>query len=312
MQCPQTRLEDTISVLERTLANTQSSTGNSLRPVLSRQISSRRAELNSTRSSVIVHTSTPNLSPNSSEHPTFFAIEDLTISAQQEPPFKIYQDPPGSVPPSRPPIVIVNTPSTAFTDKENQFPFSRMADEDPAKAYEDKMKGLVVKLISLLDIYDPDLYPVDVLKQNEAKWTQLAQECYQEMLSAMMEADDADWLTEQLKANMLKDKEDSKKLVKNYVIKISKKIATDPTIVSSTPSSGAGVNVNPSSEAAQARRAQVNADIEYERLTSEVKLLSQEVRKVEDWTAVDSQWEIRRDLVLVPPTMYNATTHILS
>ena len=24
-----------------------------------------------------------------------------------------------------------------------------------------------------------------------------------------------------------------------------------------------------------------------------------------------TQWEIRRDLVLVPPTMYNATTHIL-
>ena len=300
-----TDLEETVTVLERTLANTQSNTGQSLGPALSRQLNIRRAELDSIRSrsqSVIVHTSTPNLSSNSNP-PVFFEAENLSVAAPPavEPPFQIYQDPPGAVASAVPKIVIVNTPSTAFTDKENQFPFCKMSDkedDDPAEAYKDKMKELAIKLISLVELYDPDIYPVDVLRQNEAKWTKLIQECYTEMLSVIMDTDEADWMTENMKTNMMKDKDDSKKLVKDYNIKISQKLAT-ATAVSSTQSSGAVSNTNTSSDAAQTRRAQVNADIEFERLTSDAKLLSNEVRKVEDWTKVDSH-EVETAMQKIP------------
>ena len=48
----------------------------------------------------------------------------------------------------------------------------------PEQVFLDKMKSCSVKMVSILDLYDPDLYPVNVLQQNKINWTQtqLAQE----------------------------------------------------------------------------------------------------------------------------------------
>ena len=111
------------------------------------------------------------------------------------------------------------------------------------------MKSCVTKMVSILDLYDPELYPVNVLQQSEGKWTKLAQECFQEMLTVMIEVEDADWLTETMKAVMIKDKEKCKKLVKEYVIKVSQKLAAP--VINESLSTAANIGNNLSADSIQ-------------------------------------------------------------
>ena len=163
----------------------------------------------------------------------------------------------------------------------------KMSKLEGAEMFRAKMKSFVTKMISILELYDPELYPVNVLQQNEGKWTKLAQECYQEMLSVMLEAEDADWMTDIMKAEMIKVKEKCKKLVKEYVIKVSQKLAAPDPVNNESPAA-ADIDHNLSADTSQVNLAKVNAAIEFEKLTCEVKLLSAEIRKVEDWSAADS------------------------
>ena len=162
----------------------------------------------------------------------------------------------------------------------------KMPELEGADLFRAKMKSCVTKMVSILDLYDPKLYPVNVLQQSEGKWTKLAQECFQEMLTVMIEVEDADWLTETMKAVMIKDKEKCKKLVKEYVIKVSQKLAAP--VINESLSTAANIGNNLSADSIQVNLARVNATIEFEKLTSETKLLSSELRKVEDWSAADS------------------------
>ena len=162
----------------------------------------------------------------------------------------------------------------------------KMSELKGAELFQDKMKSCALKMISILELYDPELYPVNVLQQNEGKWTKLTQECYQEMLSIMLEVEDADWMTDIMKAEMIKDKEKCKKLVKEYVIKVSQKLAAP--VNNETPSAATNIDQNLSTNSSQANLAKVNAAIEFEKLTYESKLLSTEVKKFEDWSAADS------------------------
>ena len=161
----------------------------------------------------------------------------------------------------------------------------KMSELKGAELFQDKMKSCALKMISILELYDPELYPVNVLQQNEGKWTKLAQECFQELLSIMLEAEDADWMTETMKAEMIRDKEKCKELVKEYVIKVSQKLAAP--VNHESPSAAAKAGNNLSADSAKVNLARVNATIEFEKLTSEAKILSTEVRKIEDWSAAD-------------------------
>ena len=57
--------------------------------------------------------------------------------------------------------------------------------------YQNKMKKCKIKMASLVDMYNPDFYSLDVLQLNKNNWPHLFQECYQEMLSIIMETEDA-------------------------------------------------------------------------------------------------------------------------
>ena len=81
-------------------------------------------------------------------------------------------------------------------------------------------------MASLVDLYDPDFYSVDVLQQNRDKWPCLFQECYQEMLSIIMETDDAVGLTDNVRVELVKAKEDMKKTIREYITKFNNKLSS--------------------------------------------------------------------------------------
>ena len=110
-----------------------------------------------------------------------------------------------------------------------------------------------------------------------------------EMLAYMMEAEDADWMTENVKADMIKYKDGNKKAVKEYVIKVGKKLAAPLSVDSLSAAAPIAQNTanTLTADATQVNLARVNASIEFEKLTYEAKLLSTEVRKVADWSAAD-------------------------
>ena len=130
-------LEETVAVFERTLADPQVALGQALETV-----SERRNQINLSRRSrsVIVHTSTPNIS---SRDQTFFTLVQQQTpipprprsvtpgpapsraapprppTPRSAPPFQIYCE---EQPAQRPinPIVIVDTPSTAFSNNNQE------------------------------------------------------------------------------------------------------------------------------------------------------------------------------------------------
>ena len=153
------------------VSTSQVASGQALETALSRQISVRREEIQFIRrrnTSVIVHTSTPNLSQSHPPEASFFGVEeDLVISSNRPRPslavpatgFDIFLDPDTprrsaelglvdrqplplpthlSVPKT---IPIVVTPDSFEADKENRFEFGNPEltttmgeDEDPAYA----------------------------------------------------------------------------------------------------------------------------------------------------------------------------------
>ena len=94
------QVETSIAVIERTLADPQCR-GQALETVLTRQLAVKIDKLAnlSERRSVIVHTSTPNISTaaGAAPAPTFFGSEEERISSPEvpeAPPFQIFIDPP--------------------------------------------------------------------------------------------------------------------------------------------------------------------------------------------------------------------------
>ena len=217
-------IESTITVLERTLASTsQVASGQALESALSRQISVRKEEIQSIRrrnTSVIVHTSTPNLSQSHSQEASFFGVEeDLVISSDRPthlapvptiaPSFDIFIDPEPEGrsaelgldrQPPRPPlpahlsvprtIPIVVTPDSFEADKENRFEFGNPEltttmgeDEDPAyAAYVKEVDEHTMDLEAVLEMYEPNLYPAMIVRANQNEWLKEVQASYKNLL----------------------------------------------------------------------------------------------------------------------------------
>jgi len=100
--------------------------------------------------------------------------------------------------------------------------------------YQNKMKKCKIKMASLVDMYDPDFYSLDVLQLNKNNWPHLFQECYQEMLSIIMETEDAVGLTDNVRVELVKAKEDMKKTVREYITKFNKKLSSSANDSSSS------------------------------------------------------------------------------
>ena len=345
-------VENSITVLERTIADPQLARGPALDNSLRRQLVNRREQLSdltlrnrsSEPVSVIIHTSTPSATPEASfrADQTFFgAGEDLRISPRApapEPPglapppppppppapatlpFPIHLDPhppPAAVRPLGPrtiPIVITPSPSLADQDKENiepRFGFTMTNDgemNEAARAKFAEMKRVNARLRTLQVTYDPSNYSVEILRANKKEWIDTVVEAFQAYMTLLI-----DWGAEhdnddedESSSERSPSKQEVDKLHKDlgaemvaYITRFNEKILqATPTVAepgSAPPSShvtSAPPSLVPGSTATTGpeaiRKAGIEADIEHDRISSAVKTLTSELRKVALWEDAES------------------------
>ena len=174
-----------------------------------------------------------------------------------------------------------------------------MADDDDQKQLLEKLNVGLGKLKSVLALYDPDKYPAQILLRNEDKWIKTVENALSEFMIA------SNLIEEKLphSGNDGENAEEWKKqtkLVENmasaFLLKYQTKLLTlteaaaVPSIgVSPLGASGGQTQaVHAQIQSAAARSAAVNADIDYEKISEEMKVLSIEIHKIDDWSSAES------------------------
>ena len=323
-------VESSISVLERTIVDTERTRGQALETALHKQLAVRRNQLSilhsrtrassDSRASVIVHTSTPDTSLSIGN--IFFGeepIENPREDSNQPPPeagFQVYQDPPENItqpsvtsrPPSisRPPlrqIEIVDTPITAFS--EVRFVFEEPVGNTNEMAAEDleeeeeipdelkelalKLKKAIAKVHTMFECYDPKQYPIKVLKNNKESWMKKIDESMEAVMELSLEIEFNDGAPKKCTDDCkLIVKEVQKRFV-SYVTDFDIKILGElnlndpPRSRSVTP----GEREVTDREAEAARVAEIDLNIDHEKIGEDIKHLSAELNRFQDWSTVD-------------------------
>ena len=331
-------IEKSISVLERTIKNTEQSRGPVLKAALQKQLAARRNQLSvfhlrarsksESRASVIVHTSTPDTSISLGN--IFFdeGLEILNPDDSNQPPaenFQIFLDPeientpptpearPSSL--SRPPLIeIVETPTTAFNNDNTQprFVFENLDENFNKNLANAKMsileeqdipenmrvlminlKKAVAKLETLFDCYDPKNYPVNILRTNKEGWMKKVDEVMTSVTEACLEfqfLDDVPEVSDAECKDILKGaKTKFIKFINDFNTKILGELNIGDNDVgrADSVSSRGGQSTDSEKEAEAARVAEIDVDIDHEKISKDVKDLSAELNKFEDWSKVE-------------------------
>ena len=285
-----------IEVLNRTKEETnkpESVRGCILTQNLTKQIQRRRLQLldslqvPSREVSVIRCSSTPD-PKNCREH---FSFGGADLEASQpssfEPPFQVYIDNPSEfyslqtplsphpseeeLPPSHISLVSTDESDLNMTDNENA-----------KQELERKFLAKSLKFGSVLRLYESSKYPKEVLAAKEKEWTAAADEQFHALV------DSTDELYQQF-PNLEKEIEEMtkkytdvyQKWLSDYQIKI---LSVNPSNQSSQNSSAAAEPVNTE----KAKHAQVEVNLDSEMIRDGVKELSNQFKKVTDWTAAES------------------------
>ena len=327
-----TFIQNQISVLERTLTNIHVASGRALENSINRQISIRRDELQiiQRNTSVIVHTSTPNLSLN--QHPeveSFFqSAEENILCCSETPashphpqpqtlavlPFVIHQDPepagsstvigledPNQLqPPSRTPlrtIPIIQTPHTPFSDQTSHFNFTEspatMSMDDDQRAEVDQINNEIrtrtTELVTILEMYDPSLYPPAVLKENKYAWIKEAQDAYKSLITYFIQLEER---MPTMTPDEVRDGKEARKKVQEAVSKFVLDVNLKVMSLNdqAPPSSSRNLVDNDSDDSSAADEDQAKKvakaayDVDREKINEEIKDLSEEINQVEDWS----------------------------
>ena len=319
------------------MANIPVASGRALETSLIRQISVRREELQVVRrrnTSVIVHTSTPNnLTQNQEDFNFFEPGEEIPLSSEQAAasnqqsfealPFQIHQDPepgisiiiglenPQPRPPtlSRPPlrtIEIVPTPHTPFSDQVH-FNFTEtpaaMAQNDDERAELDRLNTEIrtrsAELVTILEMYDPGLYPPDVLKENRNVWIKEAQNAYKNLIVYMIQLEErATELTEEDLNEAKASRKKAQEIVGKFVLDLNLKVMSLNDQAPPPPShnraddddgdddSLASSAATLQSRAQAKRSAKAGVEVDKQKIEDEIKTLSEDINQVDDWSKV--------------------------
>ena len=319
------------------MANIPVASGRALETSLIRQISVRREELQVVRrrnTSVIVHTSTPNnLTQNQEDFNFFEPGEEIPLSSEQAAasnqqsfealPFQIHQDPepgisiiiglenPQPRPPtlSRPPlrtIEIVPTPHTPFSDQVH-FNFTEtpaaMAQNDDERAELDRLNTEIrtrsAELVTILEMYDPSLYPPAVLKENRNVWIKEAQDAYKNLIVYMIQLEErATELTEEDLTEAKASRKKAQEIVGKFVLDLNLKVMSLNDQAPPPPShnraddddgdddSLASSAATLQSRAQAKRSAKAGVEVDKQKIEDEIKTLSEDINQVDDWSKV--------------------------
>lgn len=272
---------------------------------LTRQIE-RRVVLESLRQSpsVIVQNpsaSTPNISGLAEPSPQSFfgsvdnlsnpfSSPDPSLVTPQYPAFPIYED--TAPPPPR--IPVVSTPCSI--GKENLPPESEaMAPLDITVQTPERIRELIEELLkksskvkAYLDLFDPIKHSPEVLRRNEDKWMSKLEDAYLEFMEFFFSFQVPDGSPQETELKEIAD--GMKEKMNDFTMAFNMKVMSlgvAPEQISVNPNSTIS---NSSSLAAQKRnQARVNAEVDLEKVRIDAKDLSEEVRRVKDWTKASNK-----------------------
>ena len=159
--------------------------------------------------------------------------------------------------------------STAMTATDH----GDSVDENARKLQELKRKGARVK--SLIDMYDPEMFSPAVLKRKEESWMSNVTTAWTEFME--------DFFTIEDEAEVKKLYDEVKQKLGNFTMTLNMKILSLDDGVGEVNTAAAFTY---SSQAIQKRKqAQINADVELEKVSIDVESLSEEVGQIDDWSA---------------------------
>ena len=216
------------------------------------------------------------------------------------------------------PIVVTPATPTPAPGQENLpppgfvFPGGTMfeADADDAGAAglsdaEKRRKGLVdVKIKKclqhitiLMEMWDPQRFEGRVLAANKVAWLEEVQKAYYSALDVFCEYETAWFLNREEKEAFGKMQEDVKTSCTDYILSYTTKMLdfNDSVAASSSSQQGSARGSSrpspsppPSSEETQAKKnARISVKVDAKKVSAEVKLLSDEVNKVEDYASAE-------------------------
>ena len=156
------------------------------------------------------------------------------------------------------------------------------------------LKSKTSRLEQLIDLYSPDDYPPDVVLINKDTWVGKVEEKFFDLVDfadSLKEKDDVTEEEERVINNRVKE---ARKDFQKYVIDVNSKCnsiaggsaeAGATTIAFNNNSNDSAVSVN----AERRKVAEVEVEIDSERISDGVEILEAEIKKFDDWSSVESQ-----------------------
>ena len=154
------------------------------------------------------------------------------------------------------------------------------------------LKKAAAKLHTLFDCYDSKNYPVNILRTNKESWMKKIDEAMTSVTEACLEFQFLDDVPDASKAECKDILKDSKAKFVEFVTDFNIKILADLTIDHKVGRAGSvasrgGQSTNSEKVAKAARVAEINVDIDHKKISKDVKDLSAELNKFEDWSKVE-------------------------
>ena len=271
---------------------------------LNKQIERRRSQLvdslqiPSRESSVIRCASTPNNRECQTAHLTF----DEPVSSHQPTtaPFQVYIDNPSEFYSLLPPEENHKTPIVS-TDSSELSVFSEdleMAERPSLFDLPDVKRGVTSKTSRLeqaIDLYSPDDYPPNVVASNKDTWIGKVEEKFFDLVDFADGLKDRDDISEEDVQKIDNWVKKAKTNFKKYNLDVNNKCnnAAGQTSNAGPPFAAAltrnSSNASTASVSAERKRiAEVDVEVDSERITDGVKALNSEIRKFSDWTSAES------------------------
>ena len=203
-------------------------------------------------------------------------------------------------------IEIVETPITAFSGKNEQerFVFGNLdkdvtyaempLDEEGLETEDIKtmiksVKKCIARLYTLFDCYSSEKYPANVLKINKDGWMKRIDAAMSDVTECCLEIQFQDNVTTSSVTNCKKLMDEASaryvKFVTDFDIKILGELNINED--NSGVSRSGSVLSNRSDDAEAARKAEIDVNVDYEKISEDAKSLSSEINKFEDWSVVE-------------------------
>ena len=155
------------------------------------------------------------------------------------------------------------------------------------------LKKAAAKLHTIFDCYDPNNYPANVLRTNKENWMKKIDDAMTSVTEACLEFQFLDDLPEASNAECKDILKDSKAKFVKFVTDLNIKVLAELNIgdndvgrAGSVTSRG-GQSTDLEKEAEAARVAEIDVNIDHEKISKDVKDLSAELNKFEDWSKVE-------------------------